>query len=674
MSTTKNMYKTRKHISTFFLLFFAIICFFFPRPYTLANPPTSMLIITAEGLADPNARTYKNDRSELVTALRQDSKQQVIEKAIGVLVDNPTFLKNYALIQNRVYKKRKNLITNVIKESKPWLGNDGLMHILVKAKVDLVEVKALLTKIEHSNGISLLTKQGNLRLTQASKLYELQVSGFPDYDTGILFKKELIGLRHVFNIDFRDYNAELSRFEVEFISSAGNITQFVQNFVVLPLNSKFSEQAFSLGSIQGNVVKLNFNSHLDSSTVANHFNSKPPSSLTLATYERIKSLIKSKAAMQKLLAINPNANTPLPKYPLNSKTTIQDTTNSTIALHKKEKFRLSINTSPENSHIRILNIRPKYSDGIKLVSGKYKVEISKKGFKKLVKWIKITNKDVVHSIELQPLVAQKPAVQNNEVALLRAKLERMEQIMMQKQSSSTINQHRQPVGRRVALVVGNSKYQHTAPLPNPTNDAKAIGESLKRMGFDTEIAIDVTKAKFDTALRQFANRLVGSQAAAFYYAGHGIQNSGKNYLVPIDAQLKTNMDVKWETVVLDMILGEMEAEDRVNLVFLDACRNNPMTRSWRQSRGGSTHRGLVRIKATSAGTLISYATTDGQTADDGDGHHSPYTEALLKHIETPGIEVEKMLKRVRLSVHKRTNGQQIPWDYGSLLGEFYMVP
>lgn len=226
--------------------------------------------------------------------------------------------------------------------------------------------------------------------------------------------------------------------------------------------------------------------------------------------------------------------------------------------------------------------------------------------------------------------------------------------------------------KRVALVVGNSAYRHAAALPNPVNDAKAVGEAFRRLGFDVEVATDLDKAGMDGALRRFGDRLEGADAGAFFYAGHGVQVNGVNYLLPIDARLLNERALSFEVVNIQTVLAQMEAAKRVNLVFLDACRDNPLGRNLASSGRSAVGRGLARIDAAT-GTLISYATKEGEIAADGSGRNSPYTTALLKHMETPGLDVGLMLRRVRADVLRATNDRQAPWEYGSLLGEFALA-
>jgi hypothetical protein len=230
--------------------------------------------------------------------------------------------------------------------------------------------------------------------------------------------------------------------------------------------------------------------------------------------------------------------------------------------------------------------------------------------------------------------------------------------------------------KRVALVIGNSAYQSTPLLANPRNDATEVGKVLKRIGFDVDVVVDTTKQEMDQALRQFGNKLDGASAAVFFYAGHGIQVDGINYILPVDVTLKNERDLHWEACDLTTVLKQMEGNNRVNLLFLDACRDNPLSqtlaRSMGENRSAVIARGLAPMKA-SAGTLISYSTKEGEVAADGKGKHSPYTEALLKYIEMPGVEIGLMLRKVREEVITTTKKKQVPWEYGSLLGEFYFT-
>ncbi len=218
---------------------------------------------------------------------------------------------------------------------------------------------------------------------------------------------------------------------------------------------------------------------------------------------------------------------------------------------------------------------------------------------------------------------------------------------------------------RVAVVIGNSRYPSGA-LENPKNDATAMAASLRKLGFEVELKLDASKADMDAIFKRFSSKAEKAAVAALFYAGHGIQVNGSNYIVPIDAKPQSERDLKREMIRMDDVIDDMGAA-RVKLVFFDACRDNPLSRSF--GRGSS--RGMAApVEAT--GTLISFATKHGNTAADGDGRHSPYTTALLAALENPGgVEIEQMLRKVQQGVKQATNGQQEPWRYGSLDGDFY---
>ncbi len=225
---------------------------------------------------------------------------------------------------------------------------------------------------------------------------------------------------------------------------------------------------------------------------------------------------------------------------------------------------------------------------------------------------------------------------------------------------------------RVALVVGNSAYEHTVPLPNPRNDAEAMSEKLRQLGFDVYDGYDLSRTAFEDLIRNFSRNAQDADTAVLFYAGHGLEVGGINYLVPVDARIQDETDLKFETVTLTDILALMEREQRTNLVFLDACRDNPMTGNLARNMGTrsvSIGRGLAPVD-TGVGTLIAYATQPGNIAFDGDGQHSPFTDALLDHIATPALDVELMMRQVRRDVMEKTNGQQVPWSNSSLTGGF----
>jgi uncharacterized caspase-like protein len=232
-------------------------------------------------------------------------------------------------------------------------------------------------------------------------------------------------------------------------------------------------------------------------------------------------------------------------------------------------------------------------------------------------------------------------------------------------------------GRRVALVIGNSAYQHTPALPNPTNDADAMAAALQRLGFEVSKGIDLDRMETELIIRDFAKKLPGADVALFFYAGHGMQVARQNYLIPVDAQLSDETDLHFEATDINLVLNLMEREPRVNLIFLDACRDNPLSqnlaRSMGSTRSTAVGRGLALVNAQS-GSLVVYATEPDEVAMDGEGNHSPFTAALLKHIETPGLSVSDMMVRVRNDVKAATNGQQVPHEDTSLTSSFYFQP
>ncbi|NIU40464.1 MAG: hypothetical protein GWN69_02860 [Gammaproteobacteria bacterium] len=221
---------------------------------------------------------------------------------------------------------------------------------------------------------------------------------------------------------------------------------------------------------------------------------------------------------------------------------------------------------------------------------------------------------------------------------------------------------------RVALVIGNADYP-TAPLRNPVNDARAMTEALRDLGFEVFSLENADKQRMEQAIVRFAGRLKKDTSGLFYYAGHGVQVNGRNYLVPVDAEIESEREIRIETVGVHLVLDELNYSDnRINIVILDACRNNPFER---RLRGAS--RGLAAIDAA-RGTLIAYATAPGSVALDGDGANGLYTEELLRALRHPGLEVEEVFKRVRVGVALRTNQQQIPWESSSLIGSFVFNP
>ena len=220
---------------------------------------------------------------------------------------------------------------------------------------------------------------------------------------------------------------------------------------------------------------------------------------------------------------------------------------------------------------------------------------------------------------------------------------------------------------RVALVIGNSHYAFS-PLGNPVNDASDMGRVLKKLGFDVLVYTDVDRKQMRQAIREFGEKLKKSDVGLFYFAGHGVQIRGKNYLVPISADVSSADEVEDESIDAGSVLRKMEtAGNAVNIVILDACRNNPFARSFR-----SAEQGLARMEGP-VGSLIAYATAPGSVAADGSGRNGLYTQYLLAALQQPGLSIEQTFKQVRNGVRKDTGGKQIPWESSSLTGEFVFL-
>lgn len=225
------------------------------------------------------------------------------------------------------------------------------------------------------------------------------------------------------------------------------------------------------------------------------------------------------------------------------------------------------------------------------------------------------------------------------------------------------------VNQRVALVIGNSSYD-TGPLLNPVNDARAMASALRETGFEVLEYTDMeSQADMKRAVREFGRKIQNGGVGLFYYAGHGIQVEGKNFLIPVKAQIYAEEEVEYESVDVGFVLSQMEiARNRMNIIILDACRNNPFARSWR-----SAATGLAFINAPT-GTLIAYSTAPGSVASDGTGSNGLYTEELLRQIRHKGLKIEDVFKNVRAEVLERSDQQQTPWESSSLVGDFYFIP
>ena len=222
----------------------------------------------------------------------------------------------------------------------------------------------------------------------------------------------------------------------------------------------------------------------------------------------------------------------------------------------------------------------------------------------------------------------------------------------------------------MALVIGNSKYSYAGVLPNPSNDAKAVVAALGRLGFVVSEHHDLTREKMGKALKDFGDRVGGAEWAVVFYAGHGVQMNGTNFLVPVDAELKRDSPVPDETISLAQVQAKVDAASKLGLIILDACRNNPFVSRMVRTGGATTRSvagGLAPVEPE-GNVMVAFATKDGSTAEDGSGRHSPYTMALLEYLDNRE-DIGIVLRRVRKSVMANTRDRQQPWEYGSLIGE-----
>jgi uncharacterized caspase-like protein len=230
--------------------------------------------------------------------------------------------------------------------------------------------------------------------------------------------------------------------------------------------------------------------------------------------------------------------------------------------------------------------------------------------------------------------------------------------------------------RRVALVIGNGAYRYTRRLPNPRNDATDMGAALKKLGFLVIEAFDLDKAAFDGTIRAFAAALEGAEAGVLFYAGHGLQVSGLNYLVPVDAQLASTAALEFETVRLDVVQRTMESQAQTSILFVDACRDNPLSRALARAmstRSAEIGRGLAPVEG-GVGTLVSFSTQPGNVALDGFGRNSPFAGALVRHVAASSDDLGAILIAVRNDVVKATDRRQVPWEHSALTERFYFSP
>jgi uncharacterized caspase-like protein len=229
---------------------------------------------------------------------------------------------------------------------------------------------------------------------------------------------------------------------------------------------------------------------------------------------------------------------------------------------------------------------------------------------------------------------------------------------------------------KVALVIGNGTYAHANPLPNPTNDAADISASLEKLGFTVFGGNDLNYVDMGAKIGEFAEAAEDAEVTLFFYAGHGVQVNGRNFLIPVNAKLEREATLQFEAIDSEMVLSVMSGPGKTAIALLDACRDNPLPRSFSRSRSSGVAQGLAAPNMDGGGMLIGFATSPQQTAADGTqgSRNSPFTAALLKHINTPGLEIQSLMTRVKSEVYASTKKEQQPWHNSSLRDEFYLVP
>jgi hypothetical protein len=287
------------------------------------------------------------------------------------------------------------------------------------------------------------------------------------------------------------------------------------------------------------------------------------------------------------------------------------------------------------------------------------------------------NSSVVAAVSQTPIPDTGKAERDRLAADLEASRKKQQELEEQLRASQVaVTQNSRPVQnisneRRVALVIGNAAYK-VNPLKNPVNDSTDMARSLRSVGFDVIEANNTTLTQMREATRRFADKLGNSDVGLVYYSGHGVEVKGKNYLIPVNADIKREYEVVDQAFDASQFLEMMDNirgpnNKRVNILIVDACRNNELQKSWR-----STNNGLARMDAP-GGTFISFATAPGRVAADGSGRNSPYTKHLLQALKQPNVPIEQVFKVVRRNVMEETKGEQIPWENSSLVGDFYFT-
>jgi tetratricopeptide (TPR) repeat protein len=309
--------------------------------------------------------------------------------------------------------------------------------------------------------------------------------------------------------------------------------------------------------------------------------------------------------------------------------TIADADVSLDVALEPEKYKLTVRAKPADSSIKLANSTEEYQPGMELAPGRYEVVVERQGYKMERRWVTLGTADITVDVALEPDKA--------------------------------------PPTQRLALLIGNAKYP-VNPLRNAVNDASDMNYVLKKLGFETTLLTNATFEQMEDAIDGFSRKLRQGGVGLFYYVGHGVQIDGQNYLVPVDAPLQAAATVKYRSVPANGLRERMaDAGNELNIIILDACRDNVFMGEWR-----SVQRGLA-IAQAAQGLLIAYATAPGAVALEGSGRNGVYTKHLLRYITRRGITAEELFKLVRNAVAEETKGKQIPWENSSLLGDFYFA-
>ena len=381
--------------------------------------------------------------------------------------------------------------------------------------------------------------------------------------------------------------------------------------------------------------------------------------------------------------IAPGINQPQPKPTPYQVTSVAPTSAMVGGLAASGDRYLSLRRGPNTSYAEIVRMR---NETRLTITGKsqswYRVKLSNgmTGFAHS-RYVKLVEVPTVgpdkNTGDEVPIIGPDPKKKKDTQIVVKSKRDKEPEKLPRKTRTDKDDEIQLEDQKKVALVLGNSAYENTAQLANPKNDADSIGSMLEKLGFKVVKGLDLTKAGMELSIREFVRELPGADVALFFYAGHAIQVNGTNYLIPIDAALEDSTAIDFETINFNVILNFMNESERTSIALLDACRNNPLARNFSRklgkSRSAFVGRGLAAPTTGEGQLLISFATSPGEVALDGEGKNSPFTAALLEHMETPGLEIELMLKRVKADVFAETEGSQSPWNNSALRKEFYFA-